>query len=439
MGASGRIESDIRFVALESFVPLARNAPQDFTRNRKMPCDKLTVSIIARKGRSLKLELRDIGKEEGMGKISVAGYLKQREKLNPQVFLALARHHAANVYAEEEPQAFKGYLLLSIDGSTANLPTNEETLKRYGNTSWTGQEQAMCGLSCIFDSLNRQIINMTINRGGFNEREQVKIHLGSLHEVIGERPFVLIMDRGYPSFAFIADLTDAGIPYIIRCNSTFMTKEFDEALEAGGDICLSVELTSGRLQHQKRSDSEIYGNLKGHAPIPARCVLADIGGDAPERIVTNLPADEVSAADLKEMYHLRWGIETCFSALKDKLQMENFTGTKPILIEQDIFASAYVLNLAFDLANEAEGEIEGRQAGYRHTMTVNKSFAIGVVKDEILHMFLAPPKERREIMSSVVEEIKENLVPIRKDRAYSRTGLKCARSNRNSNTHKRVF
>ena len=38
--------------------------------------------------------------------------------------------------------------------------------------------------------------------------------------------------------------------------------------------------------------------------------------------------------------------------------MENFTGTKPILIEQDILSTIYVSNLAADISRDVEKENE---------------------------------------------------------------------------------
>jgi hypothetical protein len=72
--------------------------------------------------------------------------------------------------------------------------------------------------------------------------------------------------------------------------------------------------------------------------------------------------------------------------MKDKLQMENFTATKPALIEQDIYATAYLVNLIFDLAQDAERELHAHTArsSHKHEMTINKSFAIGVAKDEMI-------------------------------------------------------
>ena len=61
-----------------------------------------------------------------------------------------------------------------------------------------------------------------------------------------------------------------------------------------------------------------------------------------------------------EIYHMRWGIETAFETLKDRLQLENFTGTKPRLLLQDIYSTIYVNNLAEDIIRDIEQEEKAR-------------------------------------------------------------------------------
>jgi len=442
MGASDRIELDFEFVSSSEFPAICRREATAFTRRRKLTCDRLVATALSRKGRTMKMELREFEKVGVTEHVSAPGYLKAREKLNPNALLELARFHAKNFYLSEDVLDYKGYLLLSIDGSTFNVPTNDETIEAYGNASGQGKAQATCGISALFDSLNRQIINATMNRGTFDERSQVAIQLETVDDVTGDRPYILVMDRGYPSLVLMADLEDAGVPYVIRCYPNFLNSEFELASAKGGDVETKVDLSAKkRLGYIKRKNPGAYERLKSHAPLSARFLLIDIGNDTPELLVTNLPAEEFSAEDLKEIYHLRWNVETCFAMLKDKLQTENFTGTKPVLIEQDIFAAMYLLNVAYDLANEAERELResGRLSLYKHEMAVNKSFAIGVVKEELLHVVLAPVEKRREMLEAVIEELKGSLVPVRKNRSYGRASSHSIRHNRYNNTHKRVF
>lgn len=443
MGVSGRIGRDLELIRSDAFAESCRSRPADFTRRRKMPHDLLVESVVARKGRTLSLEVREFAREAHMAEpISVPGYLNARQKLEPLALLELARHHAAGVYADGDHDTYRGMLLVAIDGSTANVPTNPGTVARYGSSSGFGRQQATMGLSAAFDVVNRLLLDLTANRGGFDERAEVAGHLEVVLPMVGCERVVLVLDRGYPSFLLLATLADMGVPYVMRCQRNFMSAEFRRCEAAGGDVELDVELTRHRLQHVREADPDAWERLAGRGPLRVRCVLADVGGSAPERLITTVGADELTPAELAEVYHMRWGVETCFQFMKDRLQMENFTGTSPRLIEQDVYATAYLLNVAFDLANEAEREAAGDIAarGYKHAMAVNRTVAIGVLKDELMRIVMAPDDGSREaMMADIVAELGRCLVPVRPARAYGRDGLGQNYANRYSNTHKRVF
>ena len=443
MGVSDRIGRDLELVRSDGFARSCRQSPSDFTRKRKMPYDLLVESVVARKGKTLSLEVREFAREAHMaGAISVPGYLKARWKLRPEALLELARHHASCVYADGDYSTYKGMLLVAIDGSTANVPTTPETIARYGNSSGHGREQATLGLSAAFDVVNRQILNLTVNRGGFDERAEVPKHLAAIPSVVGDARFALVLDRGYPSFLLMAVLDDMGIPYVMRCQQNFMNKEFRACEEAGGDLELDLRFAYPRLQAIRKSDRASWEYLMGHKPVRVRCTLVDVGGEAPEKLLSTIGPGTLTTGELAEIYHMRWGVETCFQFMKDRLQMENFTGIRPRLIEQDVYATAYLVNVAFDLADEAEKEaaedIDAK--GYRHRMTVNRTVAIGILKDELLRIVTESDDAKREsMMADIVAELGRSLVPVRPRRAYGRDGLNNNSACRYSNTHKRAF
>lgn len=430
--------ADAAEVRGEWFAAMCRRRPQDFTRRRKMGCDDVFRAIIARKGRSLKIELRELGKERGMPHISAPGLLKAREKLDPGAIAHMTTRHASRVYDDGDFRTASGFVLLAVDGSSAVVPTNPETLAAYGNASGSGRPRAVCGLSCLYDVVNRQVLDLEVCRGGFDERSMVMGHAAVARSLLGETPWLLVMDRGYPSLELMSSPGRAGARYLMRCPPSFLEAEFRACAEAGGDAPLDVRLTAKRLSGSRRlaadpaaRDALLAGGLR------ARFATVEVAGRE-ERLVTNVSEAELPHGELADAYRARWGVETCFQMMKDRLQMEAFAGTRPLLIEQDIHATAYLLNVAFDLANEADLGLPVRPAG-AHRMTVNRSYALGVAKEELVRAFLAPAPESAALMESVVEELKGCLVPVRPGREYGRTGLNGASAPRHSTTHKRVF
>ena len=84
------------------------------------------------------------------------------------------------------------------------------------------------------------------------------------------------------------------------------------------------------------------------------------------------------------------------------------------------------------------GDIAAR--GYKHAMAVNRTMSIGVLKDELMRIVMAPDDGSREaMMADIVAELGRCLVPVRPARAYGRDGLRQNHANRYSNTHKRAF
>lgn len=52
--------------------------------------------------------------------------------------------------------------------------------------------------------------------------------------------------------------------------------------------------------------------------------------------VTNLGAEEFSREEIYDLYHKRWAIETKYNDIKNKMAIENFSGTSTVAIYQDL-------------------------------------------------------------------------------------------------------
>ena len=175
-----RLKKDIELMGSQSFQNRCRYLKRwHFTRNRKMPLGKLILTTLFRKGRSLKIELKEFSKRLKNTEISKVGYLKQRMKLNPQAFLEVAQFHAKQFYKDKiKLRKYKGYLIFACDGSDMNIPSTPENRRKFHDSTKHGKyPHPQAGFSCIFDVLNRQICDCAVSYNKTSERIEALLHI----------------------------------------------------------------------------------------------------------------------------------------------------------------------------------------------------------------------------------------------------------------------
>ena len=436
-----RLLKDQNTILSDSFLEVCRDGKTNtLVRRRKMPIEDLVYSMINRKGLTLKLELRNYMKITHPGvEISKPGYLKQRMKLNPEAFKVLYQSHNKNFYqdAEVEPYTYKGYLVLAADGSDINIPTTAETVEKYGSASVRGGKPcAQIGLGCIYDVLNRFILDSGINKVKFDEMRVAQEQLSNIKDTIGDRyPYMVIMDRGYPSTPAFLKFIDDGIYFVARLKTSDYKAE-QKALKSN-DEDVEIALTKARRRNYIGKKEESI--MMSRDFFSLRMVKVNFDNDTSEILATNLPRETFPEECFAEIYHMRWGIETAYEVLKDRLKIENFTGIKPTLIEQDINSTIYVGNLAEDIICDIEEEDkEHLKNDYKHTMQINRNLSIGLLKNDLIYILIETDENRKsELLQALYDEIRVNVVPIRPDRHYHRTKGQLAANF--SNTHKRSF
>ena len=436
-----RLLKDQNTILSDPFLEVCRDGKTNtLVRRRKMPIEDLVYSMINRKGLTLKLELRNYMKITHPGvEISKPGYLKQRMKLNPEAFKVLYQSHNKNFYqdAEVEPYTYKGYLVLAADGSDINIPTTAETVEKYGSASVRGGKPcAQIGLGCIYDVLNRFILDSGINKVKFDEMRVAQEQLSNIKDTIGDRyPYMVIMDRGYPSTPAFLKFIDDGIYFVARLKTSDYKAE-QKALKSN-DEDVEIALTKARRRNYIGKKEESI--MMSRDFFSLRMVKVNFDNDISEILATNLPRETFPEECFAEIYHMRWGIETAYEVLKDRLKIENFTGIKPTLIEQDINSTIYVSNLAEDIICDIEEEDkEYLKNDYKHTMQINRNLSIGLLKSDLIYILIETDENRKsELLQALYDEIRVNVVPIRSDRHYHRTKGQLAANF--SNTHKRSF
>ena len=138
---------------------------------------------------------------------------------------------------------------------------------------------------------------------------------------------------------------------------------------------------------------------------------------------SNLLEESYSVRDLKVLNFKRWGIEMKYNELKNRLQIESFTGDNQIAVEQDFYASIYLSNMAALAKAEANLEIEEKNQGknLKYEYKVNTNILIAKLKDSLVLALLEDkPRKRSEMISKIMKEISQNVIPIRPGRSNHR-------------------
>lgn len=178
----------------------------------------------------------------------------------------------------------------------------------------------------------------------FDERAEAIYHIDRSAEVIGSHPCIYIFDRGYPSEVFFLDLLERQQSFIVRLGTASFRRE--QTAMTTNDEWITIIFDKPRIGATLRNGkTETAKRMEADRKIRLRFVKVIPDNGYEEYLITNLSEKEVNTQKMDELYHIRWGIESAFDDMKNKLQLENFTGCKPIIMEQDIYATGYLLVL----------------------------------------------------------------------------------------------
>jgi len=152
-----------------------------------------------------------------------------------------------------------------------------------------------------------------------------------------------------------------------------------------------------------------------------RVVKFDLPSGEQETLITNL--FEVSADAFPTLYFYRWPIEVKFDLVKNKLELENFSGRTKNAVLQDFWTCMHLANIAA-IANDEANELVQEQRtekSNKYVYTPNMNQLIGLLKDAYIDaVFMHSKHKRRKRMEAVIAQIVYAIVPIRPSRSIPR-------------------
>lgn len=395
----------------------AVNPTQDFTRNRKLCFQKLITFLLYMGGNSIRNELTEYF-DFDVNTVTSSAFVQQREKLLPCA-LEYLLHEFTNSFTHNK--TCKGYRLLAIDGSSISIPCNprdEDSYFKQGESKGYN----LLHLNAMYDLCNQIYTDALIQpRRKMNEFDAFAKMVDRAR--ISEKSIV-IADRGYESYNLFAHVEQKGWNYLIRVkdiNSNGMLSSFN--LPSTDEFDVKIDITLTRKQTKKeKADTKHYKFLPTNSrfdfldlhhniyyPISLRVLRIKINDNLYETIITNLESEKFSPCDIKELYALRWGIETSFRKLKYTVGLVNFHSKKINCIIQEIFSRLVIYNFCEIITAHIIVSTKSRKYAYK----VNFSFAVLICKRLILPICKARPPDVEALLG-------KHTLPIRKGRSSPR-------------------
>ncbi len=354
----------------------SKNPGKDFTRKRKLPLNQVLKTVLSMTGKSLRGELMDyFGLNSDTP--TVSAFVQQRNKIDYRAFESLFHTFTESV---SEQALYRGYRLLAVDGTDLHTPTNyTETDSFYSGAN--GQKPYnLLHLNALYD-LQRRIYTDAVVQGSKKENEH-KAFTTMVDRDESRLPTVYIADRGYESYNNMAHVIEKGQKFLIRVKDLGrkgIASRFKLDFEGEFDVDVILNLTRKQTNFAKKTLDYLPHNVNfDYLPVSCkkavpckpyvlnfRLVRFELSKGTYELVATNLDRDEFPPVELKELYAMRWGIETSFRDLKYSLALSYFHAKKTEYILQEVFAKLTMYNFAELITSHVVVKQNNRKHSYR--------------------------------------------------------------------------
>lgn len=386
---------------------------KDFTRKRKIDFQTFIKTLLTMSGNSLNKELLDFF-DFAPDVPTVSAFNQQRAKVLPEAFEYLF-HDFINV-VPHNAKTFRGYRLIACDGSNLTIATNPNDAETYVKVNQFSGNGNRLHLNAFYDLMNRTYSDAIVQT--FAEYNEFRACIQMIERSKLNKKTILIADRGYENYNIFAHVIEKGWKFLIRVKdkeSNGILSGLHLKQKGEFDTEITINLTRSQTKSNKEAGykfmptCQVFDFLpigsKDIYTIKFRVVRLEITENVYETLITNLDNEHFKPIDLKELYGMRWGIETSFRELKYAIGLTSFHAKKVDYIKQEIFARLTLYNYCELITTSIVMKKSERKQKYQ----VNFTFAIYVCREYL--------RDRRNISPPDVELlIQKHILPIRPGR-----------------------
>lgn len=327
----------------------------------------------------MQLVLNELVKKLKLPLVTSSAFSQARQHLKHTAFIELNQEAIVRVtYRDGEYARYKGFRLLGVDGSMVYLPRSPEIIAAFGGTRPNQHSQAIepyGQASVLYDVLNHIALDSILAPA---KSYEVDLAIGHLAQT--QPDDLLLFDRNYPSYIFLATLVQRQRHFVGRCSQASF-KPVQQMFTGAGPDSQIVTLKAPTNQLKK------VRALGLPRAITVRLVRLVLASGEVEVLVTSLLDEGLyPTADFGALYFLRWRSETFYDVLKNRLLLENFTGKTVEAVKQDFYATLYLTGLETLLTQEAQATLDTRTTTNLYPQRVNQAVAFNAIKNQVMEL-----------------------------------------------------
>jgi hypothetical protein len=375
----------------ESFIEQHKIGITSFTRERKLGFDKMMTMIIKKSNKSIQNSLNDMQLDLGhAASISNSAYTQARAKLNYTAFQEYAKMSSEIFYSDGEYEKYHNFRILAIDGSVVTLPNSKDISSEFNPMNVRCQiegfkkEVSQGRASVLFDVLNTVAVDASFtNKNKSTENDLVTYDERTLalqHLEYCNKNDLVVMDRGYPSYELFVKYTRT-TNFVVRLKNTSFIKAkflFDKHSEKKDVI---LEINAPKYLKESLKQENLTTKMK------VRFVQVILDNGTVEVLATNvLDNHTLKTSDFKELYAKRWGIETYYDLIKNRLNLENFTGLTALSVKQDFYATVFLTNYEAMVTYDLNEELKESTQENKYVQKVNKAVSFNLIKHKVFDL-----------------------------------------------------
>jgi hypothetical protein len=396
----------------DDFIERFRLSDKAFTRERDLPFHRLVSFMLnlrksgseqELKGFFATLEDQPIASESA----SRSAFCKARKKLSYHVFTALNTQAIGTFREGWATPLWHGFRLFGVDGTTLRLPAGKEIETFFGEQT---SGPTLARASTLYDLGHDLVVDARLASTCVSEHELAIAHLDATRP--GD---LLVYDRNYPAFWFMAMHLARGIEFCMR----LPRKRFSaaDAFWASDEDSAVVTLNPSAEQRRDCRDQDLCPE-----PLRVRLVRVRLKGGETEVLVTSILDEERLPARLfGQLYHRRWNTEESYKRQKRWLEIENISGHSVLAVRQDVHAKILALNLTAMLRAVAQLIAARHFDSRKYAYQVVWCSALSAMKHNIVRLVTGLTHDRLDLLNRLIRQLCSAVDAIRPDRSFPRS------------------